>query len=167
MSSVPFTSLWQHDAQKDSWAGYAFEKASILEALYTVKNVIVLSGDRHEFAAIRFNAQQDQHDIVEVSTSPMSMFYVPLVRTLRTSSEATVRRTVTTTSGIDNGTATPTVEIEIPAEEVLRYIAEGNYKWFVRLPLKCHVINVNFRQVIVRSGYTRPTISCRTSRDGN
>ena len=55
VTSVPFTSLWTHDAQTDSWAGYAAEKASLLSALHTVPNVYLLSGDRHEFAEIEFN----------------------------------------------------------------------------------------------------------------
>src|SRR5258708_17199316 len=55
VTSVPFTSLWTHDAQTDSWAGYASEKASLLSALHTVPNVYLLSVDRPEFAAMVFN----------------------------------------------------------------------------------------------------------------
>ena len=50
-----FTSLWTHDAQTDSWAVYASEKASLLSVLHTVPNVYLLSKDQHEFAAIEFN----------------------------------------------------------------------------------------------------------------
>jgi len=53
--SVPFTSLWTHDAQTDSWAAYTSEIASLLSALHTAPNVYLLSGDQHEFAAIEFN----------------------------------------------------------------------------------------------------------------
>ena len=74
ITSVPFTSLWTHDARIDSWSAYAEEKSAILEALFTVPNVIILSGDRHEFAAIEFNGQgASRHQVVEFSTSPMSM----------------------------------------------------------------------------------------------
>jgi alkaline phosphatase D len=74
VTSVPFTSLWTHDALVDSWAAYEHEKSTILEALSTVPNVIILSGDRHEFAAIEFNGQDaSSYQVVEFSTSPMSM----------------------------------------------------------------------------------------------
>jgi len=75
---VPFTSLWTHDAQTDSWAAYASEKASLLSALHTVPNVYFLSGDQHEFAAIEFNPLSEvgagAHVVRELSTSPLSMF---------------------------------------------------------------------------------------------
>ena len=60
VSSVPFTSLWQHDALKDSWAAFETEKRALLDVLHTVPNVIILSGDRHEFAAIEFNPDELQ-----------------------------------------------------------------------------------------------------------
>jgi alkaline phosphatase D len=73
VTSVPFTSLWTHDSV-DSWAAYEEEKAAILDALFTVPNVIILSGDRHEFAAIEFSGQNaSSHRVLEISTSPMSM----------------------------------------------------------------------------------------------
>ncbi|KAJ3554580.1 hypothetical protein NM688_g3029 [Phlebia brevispora] len=125
VTSVPFTSLWQHDAKKDSWAAYPYEKISLLNALHSVPNVVFLSGDRHEFAAIKFTAEGAGHDILEVSTSPLSMFYVPFVRTLRMKSETTVK-TVKETTVEGNVVA---VEEEVPQEQVLKYLAEGNYKW--------------------------------------
>jgi phosphodiesterase/alkaline phosphatase D-like protein len=39
-----------HDAKIDSWAGFEKEKAMLLDALHTVPNVVILSGDRHEAA---------------------------------------------------------------------------------------------------------------------
>ena len=123
VSSVPFTSLWTHDAQTDSWAGYESEKAALLNVLYTVPNVVILSGDRHEFAAIEFNPDGFGHRVVEISTSPLSMFYIPFIRTLRQASESTVNSTKVV-DGEKN------VE-EIPQERVLEYIAQGNYKWYV------------------------------------
>jgi alkaline phosphatase D len=82
ITSVPFTSLWTHDAKVDSWAAYAAEKAFILDALATVPNVIILSGDRHEFALVEFNHPSiNDHRILEISTSPLSMYvhvvYIP------------------------------------------------------------------------------------------
>jgi len=74
ITSVPFTSLWTHDAIVDSWAAYAAEKAAILDAIATVPNVIILSGDRHEFAMVEFNHfTSTGHPVFEISTSPLSM----------------------------------------------------------------------------------------------
>jgi alkaline phosphatase D len=73
ISSVPFTSLWTHDAQIDSWAAYLDERDALLTVLGTVPNVFVLSGDRHEFAAIEFLGGK----VVEFSTSPFSMSVLP------------------------------------------------------------------------------------------
>ena len=82
VTSVPFTSLWTHDATVDSWAAYPTEKAAILDAIATVPNVIILSGDRHEFAMVEFNHfSSTGYQVLEISTSPLSMCvrkkYVP------------------------------------------------------------------------------------------
>ena len=59
VSSVPFTKNWWMNAQ-DTWRGYLGERQIILEAMWDVGasgngiGVIVLSGDRHEFAATAF-----------------------------------------------------------------------------------------------------------------
>ena len=59
----------------DSWAAYTAEKAFILDALATVPNVIILSGDRHEFALVEFNhLSSNDRPILEISTSPLSMY---------------------------------------------------------------------------------------------
>ncbi|KAH9001679.1 PhoD-like phosphatase-domain-containing protein [Lactarius akahatsu] len=128
VTSVPFTSLWTHDAQTDSWAAFDSEKASLLSALHTVPNVFLLSGDRHEFAAIEFNpVNEGAHVVHEFSTSPLSMFYVPLVRTLRVASEAVVRRT--RLHIVDEENPPEEVVEEVPAERVFKYLPIGNYKW--------------------------------------
>lgn len=133
VTSVPFTSLWTHDAQIDSWAAYASEKASLLSALHTVPNVYLLSGDRHEFAAIEFNPLSETgvgaHVVREFSTSPFSMFYVPLVRTLRATSEAVVPRKKLRI--VDEENPPEEVVEEVPMERVLKYLPIGNYKWCV------------------------------------
>ncbi|KAJ1033965.1 hypothetical protein NDA16_000173 [Ustilago loliicola] len=105
VSSVPFNTLWggelDVDGQKDSWAAYNTERLEIAEVLRYVPNVIVLSGDRHEFAAVSV------HDtITEFSTSPLSMFYLP-VRTLSQ----------------DHGDGKTGVD------KLLKYLPDGNYKW--------------------------------------
>lgn len=58
VSSVPFTKNWWANSQ-DTWRGYLGERQIILEAMWDVGlrggvGVIVLSGDRHEFAATAF-----------------------------------------------------------------------------------------------------------------
>ncbi|ETW85567.1 hypothetical protein HETIRDRAFT_432282 [Heterobasidion irregulare TC 32-1] len=130
VSSVPFTSLWTHDAQVDSWAGFALEKATLLDALHAVPNVVLLSGDRHEFAAVEFNSERkDGHRVLEISTSPLSMFYIPLVRTLRLQSENTVQRSAVVEKNADGVDVKVEVEVEIPQERVLKYLPLGNHKW--------------------------------------
>ncbi|GAA5838395.1 hypothetical protein JCM11251_004924 [Rhodosporidiobolus azoricus] len=74
VSSVPLMTLWSHG--EDTWASFTTERDSIMHVLETVKNVIVLSGDRHEFAAASI-----RDSVTEFSTSPFNMFYLP-IRTL-------------------------------------------------------------------------------------
>jgi alkaline phosphatase D len=151
VTSVPFTSLWTHDAQTDSWAGYASEKASLLSALHTVPNVYLLSGDRHEFAAIEFNPLNEvgaaAHVVREFSTSPLSMFYVPLIRTLRAASEAVVPRTKFHI--VDEESPMEEVIEEVPMERVLKYLPIGNNKW-------CGSSSLSFRlarDAVIRSPF--------------
>lgn len=61
---------------EDTWAAFLTERDAILDVLEHVPNVIVLSGDRHEFAAASL-----RNTVTEFSTSPMNMFYLP-IRTL-------------------------------------------------------------------------------------
>ncbi|THV08076.1 Metallo-dependent phosphatase [Dendrothele bispora CBS 962.96] len=131
VSSVPFTSLWGHDAQTDSWAGFPHEKAQLLEILHTVPNVYILSGDRHEFAAVEFNGKNpNSHIIREFSTSPLSMFDIPFIRTLSMKSNATGVMTTKYVQSHENGTETSLKDVvEVPRERVLRYIPRGNHKW--------------------------------------
>jgi len=119
VSSVPFTSLWKHDALTDSWSGFPTEKAALLRAFHTVPNVIILSGDRHEFAAIEFNTNDPNlHTIREFSTSPLNMFYIPFIHTMRLQSEESFIR------NSSDGTSE-----EVPYERALAYLPNGNSKW--------------------------------------
>lgn len=139
VSSVPFTSLWQFDAQTDSWAAFSDEKQTILDALHTVPNVIVLSGDRHEFAVIEYNSHLPRsHPVREISTSPLNMFYVPFVKTLANESKTQVTRNVERRGKNDNGTETTLLElISLPMERVIKHISHGNHKWFVSFLPPC------------------------------
>ena len=93
VSSIPFTRNWRVNAL-DTWAGYLAERQKILEAMWDTAShpsgmgVVILSGDRHEFAATSFPAPPDsgrwarEVRVHEFSCSPLSMFYLP-VRTYR------------------------------------------------------------------------------------
>jgi len=85
-SSVPFTKNWPVNRQ-DTWGGFLEERAQVLQAMWDVAasgvGVVVLSGDRHEFAATKFPPPEDnwswQEDaaVWEFSVSPLSQFYSP------------------------------------------------------------------------------------------
>lgn len=87
VSSVPFTRNWRFN-YLDTWAGYLYERDRILAAMWDVGargdgvGVVVLSGDRHEFAATAFPPPKESKwpisaTVHEFSTSPLSMFYLP------------------------------------------------------------------------------------------
>ncbi|KIV92158.1 hypothetical protein PV10_06619 [Exophiala mesophila] len=96
-SSVPFTKNWRFGTP-DTWGGFLTERSQILAAMHKAERdlgvrVIVLSGDRHEFAAIRYpppvsSIAQGSNDTQvfdqtpssgphEFSVGPLSMFYLP------------------------------------------------------------------------------------------
>lgn len=50
---------------EDTWAAFLTERDAIMDVLEHVPNVIVLSGDRHEFAAASIRTT-----VTEFSTSP-------------------------------------------------------------------------------------------------
>lgn len=87
VSSIPFTKNWRFN-NADTWAGYLHERQIVLEAMWNVGlrggvGVVVLSGDRHEFAATAFPPPRGSKwplsaTVHEFSTSPLSMFYLPV-----------------------------------------------------------------------------------------
>ena len=88
VSSIPFTRNWRFN-DADTWAGYLHERQVILEAMWDVGigsdgvGVVILSGDRHEFAATAFPPPKNgkwplSATVHEFSTSPLSMFYLPV-----------------------------------------------------------------------------------------
>ncbi|OQV06484.1 hypothetical protein CLAIMM_11042 isoform 1 [Cladophialophora immunda] len=68
-TSVPFTKNWRFGTS-DTWGGFLRERSIILQAMHDAERelgvrVVILSGDRHEFAAIRYpppvlSQEQDQ-----------------------------------------------------------------------------------------------------------
>ncbi|MCJ1247926.1 hypothetical protein MMC30_005141 [Trapelia coarctata] len=111
ISSVPFTRNWRFGSQ-DTWAGYLAERQIILEAMWDVSaasptRIVILSGDRHEFAATAFpppvgGRWPAEATVHEFSTSPLSMFYLP-VRTYK--------------------------EVEGEGERCVKYLPDGNSKF--------------------------------------
>jgi alkaline phosphatase D len=94
-SSVPFTKNW-HVNTKDTWGGFLAERRTILEAMWAAGakgiGVVVLSGDRHEFAATKFPppAGSDWPEaaaVYEFSASPLSQFYSPVPSYRQTDNE--------------------------------------------------------------------------------
>lgn len=135
---MPFTTLWHGiNGQTDTWAGFPTERQAILDVLHTIPNVIILSGDRHEFAAVEYNSPTG-FTVREFSTSPMSMFDVPLLRTMSEKGEAVVKRSKQIIKEEESGEVTvEEVKEEIPAEHALKYIPKGNYKWCVQSSCIC------------------------------
>ncbi|KAK0727334.1 PhoD-like phosphatase-domain-containing protein [Lasiosphaeria miniovina] len=94
-SSVPFTKNW-HFNTRDTWGGFLTERRRILKAMWDVGNrgigVVILSGDRHEFAATKFPPPADSKwpetsAVYEFSASPLSQFYSPVPSYRQTDNE--------------------------------------------------------------------------------
>ncbi|RKF58698.1 putative alkaline phosphatase family protein [Golovinomyces cichoracearum] len=87
ISSIPFTKNWRVNSL-DTWAGYLYERKVILEAMWdaSIQNgvkIVVLSGDRHEFAATAFPPPAEgkwpsSSTVHEFSVGPLSQFYLPV-----------------------------------------------------------------------------------------
>ncbi|OAA75638.1 alkaline phosphatase family protein [Akanthomyces lecanii RCEF 1005] len=84
-SSVPFTKNWPVNV-RDTWGGFLVERRRILEAMWDAgargMGVLILSGDRHEFAATKFPPPADSKwpasaAAHEISTSPLNQFASP------------------------------------------------------------------------------------------
>lgn len=91
-SSVPFTKNW-HIGTPDTWGGYLDERQAVFEAIWRAEResnvrIVLLSGDRHEFAATRFpDPDLPSKDtslvpgagpgIHEFCVGPLSQFYLP------------------------------------------------------------------------------------------
>jgi alkaline phosphatase D len=95
-SSVPFTKNWPVNRQ-DTWGGFLAERRKVLEAMWDVASrgvgVVVLSGDRHEFAATKFPPPPEDErwpetaTVWEFSVSPLSQFYSPYATYRQTDQE--------------------------------------------------------------------------------
>ncbi|KAF8311551.1 hypothetical protein DL93DRAFT_2060834 [Clavulina sp. PMI_390] len=128
VSSVPLTGMWGGlNGQTDTWAGAKTHRGEFLELLEYVPNVVVISGDRHEFAAVEHLGANSIH---EFSISPFSQFYVPFLRTFWESNAS--KRNVTTTMNVTNeDDVVETLEVSelVETEKILKYMPHGHYKW--------------------------------------
>ena len=94
-SSIPFTKNWRVNT-RDTWGGFLSERKQVLEAMWDAASrgigVVVLSGDRHEFAATKFPPPTDSQwpetaAVWEFSASPLSQFYSPIPSYRQTDNE--------------------------------------------------------------------------------
>ncbi|KAK7749769.1 hypothetical protein SLS53_000348 [Cytospora paraplurivora] len=94
-SSVPFSKNWPVNVQ-DTWGGFLAERKKILEAMWDTAargiGVVVLSGDRHEFAATKFPPPEESKwtensTVFEFSASPLSQFFSPIPTYRQTDNE--------------------------------------------------------------------------------
>ncbi|KAL2825915.1 PhoD-like phosphatase-domain-containing protein [Aspergillus cavernicola] len=100
-SSVPFTRNW-HAGTADTWGGFLSERAIVFDAMRSAQRtlgirIVMLSGDRHEFAATHFPPlppppsfpphnppteeppkTNENQDLIEFCTGPLNMFYLPI-----------------------------------------------------------------------------------------
>ncbi|CAE6414987.1 unnamed protein product [Rhizoctonia solani] len=152
VSSVPLTAMWAgYDGHLDLWAGYMHERNTVLSLLSSVPNVVVLSGDRHEFAAVEF--PRGKYLVREYSTSPLNQFSnpwpvfgrpktmfgyplpifgkpLPVVHTLNAKNARKInliRKKVVTTETGEERVEESAEEIE--EETLVKYIPDGNHKW--------------------------------------
>jgi len=136
-SSVPLTSNWRFNA-RDTWGGYIHEREIILEAMWDVGlrggvGVVVLSGDRHEFASTAFPPPVQGRwpisaTINEFSTSPLSQFYLP-VRTYRQTDDNDVLVKYIPNGNFKLGAIT--IENTSSDQSILRFrlYVDGNEAW--------------------------------------
>ncbi|KAG8905629.1 hypothetical protein FRB99_008531 [Tulasnella sp. 403] len=75
VSPVPLSALWGNTAASVTWADFPSERARIVDMLSYLPNAIVVSGGRHEFAAIEYLGGK----IMEVVTGPISSYAIPAV----------------------------------------------------------------------------------------
>lgn len=99
VSSIPFTENWKGvDGEiwniltlpqltncvghLDTWGGFLTERLKILMAIdQSKRDIIVISGDRHEFASTIITSQSDKKAAgraFEFSISPLNQFYLPI-----------------------------------------------------------------------------------------
>ena len=69
--------MWGSSYGENTWALYPEERAKIVDLLAYIPNVIVISGDRHEFTAIEYLDGK----FWEFATGPLSSYAIPSLLT--------------------------------------------------------------------------------------
>lgn len=170
-SSVPFTKNWQV-GRSDTWGGFLNERSTVFEEMWRAERelgvrVILLSGDRHEFAATRFpdpalglspeelKPQTAGKGLHEFSVGPLSMFYLPVRTYSQTDNEDVVIKYVPDGNSkfgmidiagydenVESTIATGRASTSKALSSVLTYslYVDGNVVWKYRLslPLPSH-----------------------------
>ncbi|KAK3069338.1 hypothetical protein LTR53_012401 [Teratosphaeriaceae sp. CCFEE 6253] len=148
VSSIPFTKNWWFGAQ-DTWRGYLGERQIILEAMWDVGlrggiGVIVLSGDRHEFAATAFPPPPEgKEEIIGLGPIGLGALGLNPMLTPQTTGLRTKRKKWPLSATVHEFSASPLSMFYLPvrtyaesstSEEYLsdvciKYIPDGNSKF--------------------------------------
>ncbi|PWW77298.1 Metallo-dependent phosphatase [Tuber magnatum] len=133
-SSVPFTKNWRVNG-RDTWGGYLHERQELLEQMWEIGGgrVIILSGDRHEFAATAFPPPPDSgysiaSTVHEFSCSPLNQFFVPIRTYKQLDNEDLLIKYV---PDGNRKFGAITVDTTNKEQDVLKYrlVVDGNEKW--------------------------------------
>jgi alkaline phosphatase D len=134
-SSVPFTKNWRFGTS-DTWGGFLAERSTVLQAMHDAERelgirVVILSGDRHEFAAIRYPPPV-------IATLEAGASFPADSATLESAEDsAVIKRDETPASGPHEFSCGPLSMFYLPirtfkqidAEDVaIKYIPDGNSK---------------------------------------
>lgn len=116
---------------------YLHERQIILDAMHEASakyniRFIVISGDRHEAAAVRFRDPNPQRrgDVFEFSVSPLSMFYLPVKTFWHTDDrESTIK--YSPDGNFKWGTMEITQSFDDPQESILKFrlFKSGKETW--------------------------------------
>ena len=148
ISSIPFTKNWWFNAQ-DTWRGYLGERQIILEAMWDVglrggMGVVILSGDRHEFAATAFPPPPDgKEEIVGLGSIGVGANPLGLLQADPQASLQTRRKRWPLSSTVHEFSASPLNMFYLPlrtyaqsstssdyvSDVCIKYIPDGNSKF--------------------------------------
>ncbi|BFZ57436.1 hypothetical protein PYCC9005_004488 [Savitreella phatthalungensis] len=136
VSSVPFTRNWGGvDGHLDTWGGFLTERAIILEAVRKAgRDVICISGDRHEFAATLVG-EPGTPNVLDLAIGPLNQFYLPFATYSGDKYPETDRKLSYIPSGnekwgffsVDTAASPPTIDFQLKVygESVWNYTIVG------------------------------------------
>ncbi|KAF8334191.1 PhoD-like phosphatase-domain-containing protein [Cantharellus anzutake] len=128
ISSVPVSALWGGpNGQVDTWAGALEERRVFLDLLEYIPNVIILSGDRHEFAAVEYITGAREFSIRQAT--PLNQFYIPFFKTFDIKNGQTRKIKYVVKEEVNRSVTEFEIVEQIPEEKILAYLPSGNHKW--------------------------------------